>query len=354
MTPTTPHSESPDRNLSVDEVAARWVVSLDENPTLETRAEFEKWRQADARHAAAFARAKSLRDALGSLGKLKQHPEIARLRAEANSPRSRRPVVVPFAIALAAAAAVVLGMFTFNRQAATRSDTHVESHAATDVARLVALPDGSKVELNTASRLEVAFTAHERRVTLRSGEAHFTVTKDPTRPFIVSASDVAVRAVGTAFNVRIASAAVEVLVTEGRVAVGQLPPAVAAAAAPPAAPPAPLVPALDAGQRVVVSTAANAPTPQIETVDAAAIERALAWQTSVLVFSETPLGEAVAQFNRRNRVQIVIADRELETQRIGGNIRVENPETFARVLETSGDIIVDRSDPTRLVLRKAR
>jgi transmembrane sensor len=53
----------------------------------------------------------------------------------------------------------------------------------------------------------------------RSGEAHFFVEKDPQRPFVVNAAGIDVRAVGTAFNVRIDPAAVEVLVTEGRVRV---------------------------------------------------------------------------------------------------------------------------------------
>lgn len=118
----------------------------------------------------------------------------------------------------------------------------------------------------------------------------------------------------------------------------------------------PIVSALDAGQRVVVATGGDVSPvpPRIEAVGAAEIERALAWQTSLLVFSETPLRDAVEQFNRRNRVQIVLGDRELEAQRVGGKIDANSPETFVRVLESGGAIVAERSEGGRIVLRKAR
>ena len=92
------------------------------------------------------------------------------------------------------------------------------------------LEDGTVVELNKGAVLAVEFSARVRRVRLERGEAHFTVTKNPARPFIVSARGMDVVAVGTAFNVRLDSAVVEVLVTEGRVRVSEMPEAAAGAA----------------------------------------------------------------------------------------------------------------------------
>ena len=88
-----------------------------------------------------------------------------------------------------------------------------------NVPRQIALADGSIVELNRDSEVLPQFTRTERRVILLKGEAHFSVTKDPTRPFIVRAGHVDVRAVGTAFNVLVQSDAVQVSVTEGKVRV---------------------------------------------------------------------------------------------------------------------------------------
>ena len=81
------------------------------------------------------------------------------------------------------------------------------------------LPDGSVALLNTDSAIDTAFTATERRVRIVRGEVFFTVAKDAARPFVVTAGTVAVRAVGTAFNVQRHHGSVEVLVTEGRVRV---------------------------------------------------------------------------------------------------------------------------------------
>ena len=83
------------------------------------------------------------------------------------------------------------------------------------------LADGSVVELNRGAVVTERFTPDERRVQLVRGEAHFKVAKDLSRPFVVEVAGIAVRAVGTALNVRLDSAAVDILVTEGQVSVAQ-------------------------------------------------------------------------------------------------------------------------------------
>jgi transmembrane sensor len=223
----------------------------------------------------------------------------------------------------------------------------------------VALEDGSLLELNSNSELSVHFTPAERQVRLVRGEAHFTIAKNPERPFSVQAGQVAVRAVGTAFNVRLADSSVEVLVTEGKVEVGQR------SARPNKAltsnardvsldpPPVPL----SAFERALITTTPGLfplPPPVVEKVALESVRRALAWQEPRLVFVDTPLAEAVVQFNRRNQVQLVIEDEELGAIPIGGSFRPDNVDAFVRLLAATSDINVDASDPTRFVLRKAR
>jgi transmembrane sensor len=370
--PTPEDSGQEAEKESVAEAAARWLVALDDDAvTAETRAEFERWRGADPRHAAAYQRAAAMRQALAGLARRKADEGVTRLRdgvlarGDGGRERKRRASVISWGVGLAAAAAVVMFFSLSSKKDAGGGKAMAravvaESHAPAEVARVIALPDGSTVELNADSQLDVLFNAGERRVVLRAGEGHFSVVKDAARPFVVAAGDLAVRAVGTAFNVRLAAASIEVLVTEGRVAVGQVLRAGETGKRSKEkrdeAATLPLVPSLEAGQRVTLPTggAVAAITPRIEAVDTEEIGRALAWQTSVLVFAETPLGEAVEQFNRRNGLQIILGDRELAEQRVGGKIRVDSPETFVRVLETSGAIVVDRGEPGRIVLRKAR
>lgn len=66
----------------------------------------------------------------------------------------------------------------------------------------VVLADGTKVWLNSASRLiyPQSFMGKERRVVL-SGEAFFDVTHDAERPFVVETSRMNVKVLGTRFNV---------------------------------------------------------------------------------------------------------------------------------------------------------
>jgi len=222
------------------------------------------------------------------------------------------------------------------------------------------LADGTVVELNGAAVIVADFTASERRVQLERGEAHFTVTKDPARPFIVTAAGVAVRAVGTAFNVRLADTAVEVLVTEGQVRL-QPPPAQASPVAPdntgtatpftPSASPAPER-MLAARQRAVVATTPSAAVPEIATLTPGEIARVLAWQHRLLDFTATPLGDIVAAFNRRNATQLVLADPSLAALRVNASLRSDNVIGFVKLLETGFGVRAEHRGENEILLSR--
>ena len=68
--------------------------------------------------------------------------------------------------------------------------------------RQITLPDGSVLSLSGRTEVLVRFSAAQRAVQLHYGAAHFQVAKDSARPFVVTADQLQVRAVGTAFSVR--------------------------------------------------------------------------------------------------------------------------------------------------------
>jgi transmembrane sensor len=210
------------------------------------------------------------------------------------------------------------------------------------------LEDGSIVELNTGARIEVRFTPEERGVRLVGGEAHFTVAKNPARPFVVSADKISVRAVGTAFSVALNREAVSVLVTEGKVRLDETP---AAPAGEPVA--ARELSSLSAGQQAVISTQANRPAvPEVREVSPSEIERALSWQGLRLEFVDMPLADVVAEFNRYNLRKLVVEDPQTRGILIGGNFRADNVETFVRLLDSVfGVTAVPRGN--EIVLRRA-
>lgn len=195
------------------------------------------------------------------------------------------------------------------------------------------LEDGSIVELNAGAKVLVKFTPGERRVLLERGEAHFTVAKNPARPFIVSADKFSVRAVGTAFSVELNREAVSVLVTEGKVRLDETEPAkdhVAAASRE--------LSHLVAGEQAVMSTLAraagkNASEVQIREVTPVEIERALSWQGLRLEFVEMPLRDVADEFNRYNQRKLVIEDNRTGAILVQGNFRADNVDAFVRLLD---------------------
>ncbi len=250
---------------------------------------------------------------------------------------------------LAAAAAVALSVATYHFGTLSAPQPPAPSTRV--------LADGTVVELNGAAVIAADFSATERRVRLERGEAHFTVTKDAARPFTVTAAGVSVRAVGTAFNVRLADAAVEVLVTEGQVRL-QPPPAAAAPGHSPSAQPAQSAAApelmLAARQRAIVATtpATAAIAPDVATFTPSEIARVLAWQHRLLNFTATPLGEVVAALNRRNATQLVLADPELATLRVSASLRSDNIHGFVKLLETGFAVGAEPRGDAEIVLSR--
>jgi transmembrane sensor len=190
-------------------------------------------------------------------------------------------------------------------------------------------------------------------VLLREGEAHFIVTKEDPRPFVVSARSIDVRAVGTAFNVRVDAGTVEVLVTEGRVRVDAAP----AGDPEPAArrevsAPAPLIPVLNARQRAVVSLAPQLGPPRIATLTAVEIDRMLAWQHRLLDFTDAPLSQIVAEFNRRNRIQLILLEPELAAVRLTVTFRSDNIDGFVHLLKAGFALQAEHRGEADIILHK--
>ena len=199
------------------------------------------------------------------------------------------------------------------------------------------LADGSRVDLNTNSRLDIAYTKAVRRLDLERGEAFFKVAKNPARPFVVHAGAWRVTAVGTAFTVKLRGGDIDVVVTEGRVRID--PPATGSASARPIF--------ASAGQAATATGAA----PIVRPLSAAAIDMALSWRDGLLIFEGRPLGEVAAEFNRYNQVQLVV-DPSATGVIVDGSFRATNVEGFLRLLRRGFDVQSVRDGPGELLLKK--
>jgi transmembrane sensor len=192
-------------------------------------------------------------------------------------------------------------------------------HTGVGERRVVPLADGSLMRLNTDTEVTVDLTPGLRSIRLSRGEASFDVAHDTARPFVVAASDAQVRAVGTAFTVRLRPDLTEVTVSQGVVGIreGVQP------------------------ERHIAAGNAAAMRPGTIAVTALAhsdIKRRLAWQDGRLSFDGDTLEQAVNEFNRYRTVPIVIGDPALAGVRIGGTFGCDRSADFVRALEQSFSI----------------
>lgn len=332
-------------DAALRKTAASWVVRRDRGLSAAEAAEFQLWLAADARHGAAMWRAEGAWLELNHLSESVAAPVIA-------AATRRRFFWRTFALggALAAAAAAIVVVIQSGRPASAPGapPAAIVTEAA-DGPRQLTLSDGSVVELNRGSEIAERFTPAERRVALVRGEAHFNVKENAARPFVVRAGHVDVRAVGTAFNVHLESAAVEVLVTAGVVKVN--PSADGAARRVPAAE---AIPSLNPGQRAVIALAPASPDVAVvvTTVSHEEMARALAWQEPLLRFRGATLAEVAANFERRTGRRVILADPALGRLPLGGRFRADDVEGFVNVVAVTLDIEVEQAADGALVLRK--
>lgn len=252
--------------------------------------------------------AADLERAWALLAAVEDHPSVQQWL---EAPAVRRRPIYLWAAAAAVVAAIGLAFAVVYLQMwPARYDTAVSEQ------RDVLLADGSRITLNTDTAVTVRYSASSRRVDLERGEAVFAVKHDVARPFEVVAGQTVTRALGTEFNVDRRSDRIRVSVIEGVVRVS-------AAGHNGASKVTPLVPALTKGR------SAEFQNDDARIVEAAAdLKRIQAWRARRLEFSDTPLPEALEEFNRYSTAHVVIGAADLNTVRVSGVFRIGDTEGF--------------------------
>jgi transmembrane sensor len=342
----------------IEKVAAAWLVRRDREEWNDAEeAELQTWLSASTAHRLAFIRLQAAWEQAGRLKVLAAGMTNAHALNPGNRPAILKSTKLPPRVSPqenSGVAAIVRDSRRF--RGPTRSVLGYSVAAACLVAALavfiawpnqgtsyrtavggiaaISMKDGSTVTLNTNSDIRVALSKTERRVDLEQGEAFFEVAKDPNRPFVVRIGDQRVVAVGTKFSVRRESNHVRVIVTEGRVRVEHSDPQHPAEAA------------LVSAGGVAIAGVAGVLVQDKPLSDA---EERVSWRDGVVVFRETSLSDAVAEFNRYNTRQIYLDDSALGSMRIGGHFRARNSEGFVRLLADAFPIRVEEDDG-RIVL----
>lgn len=310
----------------IENEATAWVARVESSEWSDgDEAELQRWLAQSSRHKGAFLRAQATwlmldRTRIGAKAPFSSFSDkaartVARWSASTEFVLNRRMILSAGGSAIAAS---LVGGWLLRPSGVLRTSP--------GEIRRTPLADGSVAALNTGSELEIAFSSTERRIRLRQGEAWFSVSKDPDKPFIVDAGDVQVRAVGTAFSVKRGTRGIDILVTEGRVSVSAGPNGIANEA-------------MRAGDHGFFSYRAASLTIE----HSPSVERTLAWREGRLELSNDRLADAIEDLNRYNARKIMIADPALADRKLDGLFKIDDPEAFAKAVEVTLSTPVDMS-----------
>jgi transmembrane sensor len=323
----------------IEEQAAGWFLRRSEGLSTEQEREFRAWLAKDPRNGVALAELEATWAEMNHPRQSGHGASLVRALDVRATRRGRRRRISAAAVAgLVAAAAWMFAIFTDRNQP---SEPTVQTTIVLRPDRRI-LADGSTVELSSSAQIIVDFSEQKRGVTLLKGDAMFIVEKDAKRPFVVTANQVEVRAVGTAFAVCHESMKVDVLVTEGRVAVDRLSTVGMQASA--AATARPVSTYLNAGSRLSISFSSPDGNPlRIEPLTRAELDSALAWRGKRVEFTGTSVAEAVELFNRQNQLQLSVTDQAVNNLQLTGVFWADDPEGFVRLLSNGMKVQITRT-----------
>ncbi|WP_300733333.1 FecR family protein [Pseudomonas sp.] len=294
-------------SATVREAAAAWFARVQDQPLNEAeQAEFDAWRARHASHEAEYQWLAGLWSAADLL------PE-ARLQAlcEVPMPRLSRRSLVGFGLAAGVlAVAVGAGVWTQLQPSLQFSEAYA---TAPGERRTVTLPDGSVIELNSHTRLQVHFENQQRAVDLEQGQAMFSVTRDPARPFVVQAGPGRVTVTGTRFDVRHDSEEARVVVESGTVRVQGTDP-------------------LEAVELITgLGTRVNA-QGRVAAAQPVNVSALMAWRNGQLVFDNASLSEVAEEVSRYREQPLVVNATAVAQLRLSSVFKTDDTDALIQAL----------------------
>ncbi|WP_438479512.1 FecR family protein [Oleiharenicola lentus] len=298
---------SPRITLAAKERASLWAARLDGSVlSTEDRTELNTWLDSHPSHRPLLSSycqfSADLEQQLPLIEGIKELSAESYKTAQP-TPWLRRPIWAGAVLTMAAAVALA---FWVNQP------SHQSTNLASSISQRqqIVLVDGTEVELNARTSLQVAIDGKSRHIRLADGEAFFSVHKDPSRPFIVETPAGSVRVTGTKFNVRTEpNAPWEITVLEGSV---QAQPHEAAHSE-----------TLTKGEKLSADTSGVT----VQALSDSQLQDTLAWRQGQIVFYRTPLREALARFARYHGRNFT-ATEDAADLKVGGRFSLDDPEGF--------------------------
>lgn len=300
-----------------EDEAARWFAKADRGPmSAEDRRAFLEWLE-EPGNADAY---QETADAWSTLGAAKRADGLMAMRAAALRDASgvnRRRAIFGLAGAAAAAGAGGAALMVASAAGAT-----IRTGAGE---RLTApLPDGSSVTLAPLSIVRVQYDDTRRRVRLVEGQAYFDARSAPERPFQVFVGDQHAQGSGGRFQVTKTGETAQILIEDGALEL------------------------VAANSRRTLTTGQMIAGPaSAQQVAAADLDELTAWREGRLVFSDAPLPQVAAAFNRYSSDRLSLASSaQLDGIRISGSFRYDGTREFAQALRAGFGLRVRQLDET--------
>jgi transmembrane sensor len=322
------------RTFSTVEVeASEWLIAMsDRTVSLDQRARFEAWLNADPEHGRIYQAQKTAWSAVAHMPQLMDEPAQTEVRRVAAGQRLK-----VFALAAAAVLVVLAVFFRDQIPLLPHGDAY---ETATAQVKDVMLSDGTLVTLGASSHIDVDFSKNERHIALTRGEAYFEVAHDTARPLSVTAGTMLVRVIGTKFDVHYGSQAVRVAVAEGRVEIMK-----ATDSAPLESPKHLGSQVLTAGEAAVAES-----TGRIATTDSVNKEDFGAWRSGRLVYVDTRLRDVIADINRYYNGKIELAAESTGDLQLTIAFRADQIDRMLEVLQDALPVQATHTPDGRIVI----
>lgn len=297
--------------------------------TADEAAALQDWLEADPLHAEAYAQT---RQAWAEAAAVRADPQVMALREHwltSHAQRRRRQAIRAMAASVLAVVIAGGGFAGWRWAVGPKPLGDRTFQTAVGERRVVKLPDGSEVTLNTNSVLRTRADHDKRLVYLEKGQAFFQVAHDASHPFIVTAAGRTVTALGTAFDVRVDGGPFRVTLVEGKVRVEAAAPAMASSAAGPKS-------VKVQATEMVAGSELIAPDDEQWRLARADVLTETSWTRGQLVFENQPLTDVVRELNRYSTQKMVVADTALARTPISGTFKIGDADHFIHALEAYG------------------
>ena len=323
----------------IQEQACLWISRIDRGCTKSEKKEIALWINQSNTHREILMKMASLWDDLSVLN------ELSALFPLENATKRTRHHFRKIAVAASVVFVALLGgSLTTDIQIfpslSFNNNQNVVQNFSTEVGKqaIFSLSDGTSLQLNTNSIVEVVYNERHRYVNLLQGEAKFDVAKDSARPFTVKAGEKSFTALGTIFNVqKDTNQNLELLVTEGKVLISKSDEFIEYVSHQAGSIQLVNIPGVlvQSGEKAVIDDNILRPINKVTLVQ---VQRDLAWQQGMLIFEGEPLGKALKEISRYSNTHFEIMDDELSQLVIAGYFKADDIDGLLKSLSLNFNI----------------